>query len=110
MKVLFDHPWPFALAHGGFQIQIEQTKAALERRGIQVEFIRWWDDQQSGDLIHYFGPPSVAYLGAAHEKGLPVAVTHLFTATCNRSAFQLAVQGTITRLLLAMPGWGMIKS
>jgi len=25
MKVLFDHPWPFALAHGGFQIQIEQN-------------------------------------------------------------------------------------
>ena len=33
MKVLFDHPNPFMLAHGGFQIQIEQTKKAPERIG-----------------------------------------------------------------------------
>ena len=33
MKVLFDHPNPFMLAHGGFQNQIEQTKKAPERIG-----------------------------------------------------------------------------
>jgi glycosyltransferase involved in cell wall biosynthesis len=109
MKVLFDHPWPFALAHGGFQVQIEQSKAALERRGVEVEYLRWWDGRQTGDLIHYFGPPSPNYLAMAKTKGLPVAVTHLFTATCNRSPFQLRMQGLITRGLLALPGWGMIK-
>jgi hypothetical protein len=34
MKILFDHPNPFLLAHGGFQIQIEQTQKALEGIGI----------------------------------------------------------------------------
>ena len=34
MKVLFDHPNPFLLAHGGFQVQIKQTKKALEELGI----------------------------------------------------------------------------
>ncbi len=110
MKVLFDHPWPFSLAHGGFQVQIEQSKAGLERRGIEVEYLRWWDDRQSGDLIHYFGPPSPNYLAMAKTKGLPVAVTHLFTATCNRSLSQLKVQGLVTRTLLRLPGWGMIKN
>jgi glycosyltransferase involved in cell wall biosynthesis len=110
MKVLFDHSAPFALAHGGFQTQIQQSKAGLERLGLEVEYLRWWDDRQSVDLIHYFGAPSAGYLRMAQEKGIPVVVTHLFTATCNRSPLQLEIQGLITRTLLALPGWGMIKS
>jgi glycosyltransferase involved in cell wall biosynthesis len=110
MKVLFDHSSPFSLAHGGFQTQIEETILALRRRGIEIEQMRWWDDRQSGDIIHHFGAPSVSYLKAARAKGVPVVVTQLFTATCNRSPFQLGVQGFITRRLLALPGWGMIKS
>ena len=46
MKVLFDHPNPFLLAHGGFQTQIVQTKVALERIGVEVDWLRWWDDEQ----------------------------------------------------------------
>ena len=110
MKALFDHASPFALAHGGFQVQIEQTKAALERQGVEVEYLRWWDDRQTGDLIHHFGVPPLSYLKIAHEKGLRVVVTHLFTATCNRSPLQLAVQGALTKTLLALPGWGMLKN
>ena len=110
MKILFDHSCPFAFAHGGVQIQIEQTKAALERRGLEIEYIRWWDDQQTGKLIHHFGVPSVSYLRLAREKGIPVVVTHLFTATCNRSSLQLKIQGAITRTILALPGLGMLKN
>ena len=40
MKVLFDCHLPFMLAHGGMQIQIEQTRAALERLGVEVEPLR----------------------------------------------------------------------
>ena len=42
MKVLFDHHCPFMLAHGGTQIQIEQTKAALEKLGVTVEPLLAW--------------------------------------------------------------------
>lgn len=110
MKVLFYHSLPFALAHGGFQTQIEQTKAALEGHGVSVEYTRWWDDCQKADLIHCFNAPSVAFLKMAREKGIPVVVTHLFTATCNRSPLKLKVQGALTRSLMALPGWGMIKN
>ena len=55
MKILFNHNFPFALAHGGMQTQIEQTQAALQSVGLEVEPLRWWDDLQRGDLIHYFG-------------------------------------------------------
>ena len=56
MRVLFDHNEPFLLAHGGLQVQIEQTKAALEAAGLEAEYLRWWDDEQQGDLIHSGAP------------------------------------------------------
>ena len=46
MKILIHCNQPFVLAHGGLQSQIEQTKGALERIGVDVEFLRWWDEQQ----------------------------------------------------------------
>ena len=110
MKVLFDHPNPFLLAHGGFQIQIEQTKKALEEIGVKVEWLRWWDNSQTGDLIHYFGVPPLCYLQQAKTKKLPVVLTHLLSAQCNRSQIHLKLQGIITRALLKLPGFGSIRN
>lgn len=86
MKILFDHPLPFALAHGGFQIQIEQTVAAIERQGVQVEFVRWWDNGQTGDIIHYFGRPTGGYIDFAHAKGMKVVVEELLSGLGSRPA------------------------
>ena len=103
MRVLFDHSSPFALAHGGFQTQIEQTRLALIQAGHEVEHLRWWDDTQRGDLIHFFGPASIAYLQQARSKGWPVVMTTLFTETCNRSDGQLRRQGFFTQAILRLP-------
>jgi glycosyltransferase involved in cell wall biosynthesis len=103
MKILFDHPNPFFLGHGGFQIQIEQTMVGLKAIGIEVEFVRWWDAKQSGDLIHFFSPASTSYLRQAHSMQIPVVMTTLFTETCNRSDFQLGLQALITTGILALP-------
>ena len=109
MRVLFDHPSPFLLAHGGFQVQIDQTKAALEKLGVQVEYLRWWDGEQKGDLIHYFAAASNGYLAQAKAINLPVVMTTLFTETCNRSDAQLARQGWITQCILFLPFGAGIK-
>jgi glycosyltransferase involved in cell wall biosynthesis len=92
MKVLFDHPNPFLLAHGGFQIQIEQTKSALEEIGVEAEWLRWWDSTQSGDIIHYFGRPSVAFIEFAHQKGIKVVMSELLTGLGSRSSTQRSLQ------------------
>ena len=92
MKVLFDHPNPFLLAHGGFQIQIEQTKKALEEIGIEVEWLRWWDSSQSGDIIHYFGRPSASYVEFAHKKGLRLVMSELLTGLGSRTTIQRKAQ------------------
>ncbi|MEO6034879.1 MAG: glycosyltransferase family 4 protein [Verrucomicrobiota bacterium] len=109
MKILFDHSQPFLLGHGGFQIQIERTLVALNKIGVQAEYLRWWDDQQRADLIHYFSPAGTSYLRQAKSVRTPVVMTTLFTETCNRSDRQLRQQGWLTRAILALPfGRGVI--
>src|SRR5688572_4261871 len=92
MKVLFDHSSPFLLAHGGFQIQIEQTKAALDAIGVGVEYLRWWDATQTGDLIHFFGRPTAGYVEHAHGKGIKVVVSDLLTGLGSRNVLQRWLQ------------------
>jgi len=92
VKVLFDHPNPFLLAHGGFQIQIEQTKKALGANGVEVEWLRWWDDQQKGDLIHYFGRANPSYIRQAHAKGIKVVMSELLTGLGSRSGMARKAQ------------------
>ena len=97
LKVLFDHPNPFFLAHGGFQIQIEQTKAALEKVGCEVEWLRWWDTDPKADLIHYFGRPHPAYIRQCHDKGMKVVMSELLTGLGSRSAFKRFCQRWMTK-------------
>ena len=92
MKVLFDHPNPFFLAHGGFQTQIEQTKQTLESVGVEVEWLRWWDDKQKGDLIHYFGRAHPGYIRQAQGKGIKVVMSELLTGLGSRGAMSRKLQ------------------
>jgi len=113
VKVLFDHPNPFLLAHGGFQTQIEQTKKALEAVGVEVEWLRWWDDQQNGDLIHYFGRAHPAYIQQAKAKGMKVVMSELLTGLGSRSAmarklqklFMIVVGGVLPKEFTARLCW-----
>lgn len=86
MNVLLDHPTPFLFVHGGYQIQIEQTKAAIEAAGAQVEYLRWWDDRQSGGVIHYFGRQAPGYIRYAHRKNIKVVMAQLLTGVGSRGA------------------------
>lgn len=92
MKVLFDHSNPFLLAHGGFQTQIEQTRKGLEEAGAEVEWLRWWDDEQKGDLIHYFGRAHPAYIRQAQAKGMKVVMSELLTGLGSRSVMARKLQ------------------
>jgi glycosyltransferase involved in cell wall biosynthesis len=97
MKVLIDHQLPFLLAHGGLQIQIEQTKAALEKIGIEVEYLRFWDSQQTADVLHIFGRCSKGYVDLARRKGIAVVMSDLLSETGSRSRYALFAQKTVIR-------------
>lgn len=105
MKVLLDCHVPFQLAHGGQQIQIEQTKRALEVVGVEVEYLRWWDDTQRGDVIHHFGRFAPVQIRLAQEKGIRVVVAELLTAQGSRSRLEIEARRFFSRTLEAiMPG------
>lgn len=99
MKILLDHPLPFMLAHGGLQTQIERTKEALEASGLEIEYLRWWDDSQKGDIIHFFGRPNPSHIDFAHAKGIKYVMSELLTGQGSRSRSQLRIQAGIERAL-----------
>jgi glycosyltransferase involved in cell wall biosynthesis len=103
MKVLFDHSSPFRFAHGGFQVQIERTKDALESLGADVDWFRWWEPRQEGDLIHFWSVAGNGYLQAAQRAGIPVVMTTPFSATCNRPVARLRLQGAVIQSILKFP-------
>lgn len=92
VKVLYDHDTPFLLAHGGFQVQIEQTVAALRKLGVEMEPVRWWDEDQRGDIIHYFGRPGPGYSQFAVDKGFKLVISPLLTGVGSRTKTQLWAQ------------------
>ena len=103
MKVLLNCLTPFSLAHGGAQIQIEQTQAALNAIGVEAEPLRWWDDRQRGDVIHFFGAAPLDHIELARAKGIPLVMTNLFTVACNRPDARLRRQGWLVRGILGLP-------
>jgi len=102
VKILIDHQLPFALAHGGLQIQIERTKTALEAAGLEVEYLRWWDAGQKGDIIHFFGRANPSHIDFARAKGMRYVMSDLLTGQGSRSRTKLRIQSAIERSLRAV--------
>jgi len=88
MKIILDCHVPAMLAHGGAQIQIEQTQRALSAIGIEAEFMRWWDTRQAGDVIHFFGRMPADQVRFAQKKGMKVVMAELLTASGSQTAVQ----------------------
>lgn len=110
MKILFNCSLPFGLAHGGQAIQIQQTMAALQGIGVEVEPLRWWDETQRGDLIHFFGRMSADQIRFAHQKGIRVVMAELLTAQGSRSARQLRLQKLISATVARLAPRSFIAS
>ena len=105
MKILINHTQPFGLAHGGYQTQIEMTKRGLERGGRDVEWLRWWDDQQRGDLIHHFTPADLGLMRLARAQKIPVVLTTLFSDELDFSPAQRRAKRWRLQLLPRLPGF-----
>jgi len=87
------------LAHGGQQVQIERTQAALQSLGLQVELLRWWDYEQTGDVIHYFGRIPAIQIELAHQKGIKIVMAELLGGTGSRSPGKLRLQRLLTQVM-----------
>jgi glycosyltransferase involved in cell wall biosynthesis len=113
MKVLFYCGMPFSLAHGGAQIQIEQTILALQKIGVDVQPAQWWEDLPKVDIYHHFGRPPAEVVRLAHAKGVRVVLQELLTEQGSRSRNRLrvqkwvrhAVQATMPAMVSQVFGW-----
>src|ERR1035441_7476140 len=103
MKVIFNFHQPFMLAHGGAQVQIEQTKAALEQIGVETGFLEWWDEGQRGDILHHFGVLPMPLISLARNKGWKVVITVLLSQQCNRPNRELLLRKIGIRTLMLAP-------
>jgi glycosyltransferase involved in cell wall biosynthesis len=103
MRILVDHSSPFVFAHGGLRVQVEQTVQALKEIGVDVDFVRWWDPELRGDIIHFFATPSLAYVVHAKKAGWPIVVKPLLSETSNRPDWKISLQALLTRMLLSLP-------
>jgi glycosyltransferase involved in cell wall biosynthesis len=104
MKVLFNYHFPFMLTHGGTQVQIEQTMAALEQIGVSVEPLRWWDEAQTGDVLQHFGELPAEFIRFAQHKGMKVVLFHLLTEQGSRSRARRKAQSFLRRaMVLTLP-------
>ena len=99
MKVLFNCHFPFMLAHGGAQIQIEQTMAALGKLGVCVEPLRWWDDAQSGEVLHHFARIPTHLQRLAQEKGMKVVMSAFVSGLGARPAWKRFLQKLALRAI-----------
>ncbi len=97
MKVLFSFGLPFFLAHGGSQTLIEALMRELAALGVEVEPVRWWDQNQTGDILHFIGRPSTLVIRLAHQKGFKVVMTDLLDQTASRSNSRLFLQRAFNR-------------
>ncbi len=87
------------LVHGGMITQIQQTKVALEVLGCRVEYLRWWDESQRADILHYFGRMPPHLLRAAQAKGIKAVLGELLAVQGSRNRWQLWWQRQTIRLL-----------
>jgi glycosyltransferase involved in cell wall biosynthesis len=99
MKVLFNCHMPYMLAHGGLQIQIDQTMGALRKMGVEVEPLRWWDEQQTGDVLHHFGRIPFDLIELGRKKGMKVVFSDFLGNVAARPAWRIAVQQMAVRTL-----------
>ncbi len=113
MKILVNCTLPFALAHGGPAIQIQKTIAALNEIGVEAEPLRWWDENQTGDLIHYFGLMPSDQIHFARQKKIKVIIANLLTAQGSqtnmqrrvRRIFRWGVESFAPRVMVTAFGW-----
>ena len=95
---------------------IEQMRLALLQVGVEVDWLRWWDRNQAGDIVHQFGRPAASFVAEAQQSGFRVVVTDLIGATGARPRWQLAGMKAFASLArragverrLDRVGWGGI--
>ena len=90
MKVGFVAPLGIVLVNGGVRTQALQTASALNKLGVEVEFISPWQEGIEVDLVHIFvaGPDTIGIISRCLELGIKTLLSPVFFS--NRSAASIS--------------------
>jgi glycosyltransferase involved in cell wall biosynthesis len=72
----------------------------LRNKGAEVEPERWWDEKQSGDILHYIARPLKTNVLLAKKKGFKIAMTDLLDTVAARSPAKLFINRAMIRTVL----------
>ena len=92
MKILTYSALPFNLAHGGVTNIYQRTSDVLSELGFEVEPLRWWDKDQTGDVLFCFCRTSNDIVDYAKKKGMKVVVEQVLTGLVSRPPWKRRVQ------------------
>lgn len=87
------------LGHGRAQVQIEQTMATLGKLGVSAEPLRWWNDAQSGDVLHHFARIPTHLQRLAQDKGMKVVMSAFMSGLGARPAWKRFLQKLALRTI-----------
>lgn len=106
MKVVVWHNLPFSLAHGGFETLTHHVMEGLRELGVEVEPEKWWETNQTGDILQCFGRPTDTYIELAKAKGYRVSMLDVLDNTASRSSSALWSQKQLTKMVRGLlPGF-----
>ncbi len=107
MRILLSHGLPFSLAHGGTQTVINELMIEYAHLGINVDYEKWWLQEQPCDIIHSFGRPSYINVKLAHEKGIRTVMTEYLDQVSSRPQWYRLLQRFAVQSLGCVNGGSM---
>lgn len=90
LKICLVPQIPFSLLYGGAEVQAEQTKAALERRGHDVRWIDMSDrlELEHVDVLHFFGAGAqFSWWTHTAKNRVPIICSSIFYENSARKRF-----------------------
>ncbi len=82
MKIVYAIPRPMSIIYGGSEVQMSQTRANIQKLGVDVELLDYYsrDQLKKVDGVHIFGSDSSFYQLAQLIKayGLPLFVSSIY--------------------------------
>ncbi len=91
MKVAF-YSYPSAFQNpGGGEIQLLNTKKALEEKGVEVKLFDQWNDRlEDFDILHIFGSVKdcIGLMRTAKNKGVKIVLSTIFYSNFKRAIYE----------------------
>lgn len=103
MKVLLFDTTQSYLTPGGKQVHAQKLYENLPKVGVDVEYAKWWDPNQTFDIIHFFGYNAPYLLNAIKRKNKKIVLTQVLDVQTNFSPLKKKLYSWWFKLLMYFP-------